>query len=116
MPIHNCKPEIWGYFKTGDIIRDSEDSIWGNTEFRIIGFHGNDYCPMVITKICGKFYPSGNPQLCNLNIRNARLFNAMKRPLIRMKKEALLKLLAKGNLEAKREFKIRVNTKTLNYV
>ena len=109
MPIQN-------YFKTGDIIRDSEDSIWGNTLFKIIGFHGNDYCPMVITNICGKFYPSGKPQLCNLDIRKVRLFNSANRPLRKMKKAVLLKLLAKGNLEAKREFKIRVNTKTLNYV
>lgn len=113
MPKDNDNPRVWRYFKRGDIVKDSEDSVWGNTKFEITGFHGNWYCPLLSTNICGKFYTSGNPQRCNLDVREARLINATHRPLKRLKKIPLLKLMSKGNVEARREFVMRVNTKTL---
>lgn len=113
MPRDNDNPKVWSYFKRGDIVEDSEDSVWGNTKFKITGFYGNWYCPLLSADICGKFYPSGNPQCCNLGVREARLINAPHRPFRNMKKVPLLKLMSKGNVEARREFVMRVNTKTL---
>ena len=111
MPIDNSNSKIWSYFKRGDIIKDCSESIWKDTKFEIISFSGNSYCPILVVRIRG--YKSGNSQICNLDVRNARLLDSMNRPFRVLKKEPLLRLLAKGNLEAKREFKIRVNTKTL---
>ena len=51
MPIDNDNPQVWSYFKRGDIVKDSEDSVWGNTKFEITGFHGNWYCPLLSTNI-----------------------------------------------------------------
>lgn len=113
MSFENTDSKIWKYFKIGDIVRDSDNSIWGNTEFEIYRFHGNWYCPLISTYICGKFYPSGNKQNCILDIRGVKLLNALHRPFRNMKKVALLKLMSKGNVEARREFIMRVNTKTL---
>nr|DAP89524.1 MAG TPA: hypothetical protein [Caudoviricetes sp.] len=113
MPSQNTDPKVWKYFKTGDIVRDSDDSVWGKTKFEITGFHGNWYCPMLSTNICGKFYPSGNPQRCNLGVREAKLISAPRRPFRNMPKKVLIKLMGKGNVEAKREFMMRLNTKSL---
>lgn len=113
MPKDNDNPQVWKYFKRGDIVKDSEDSVWGNALFEVTFFHGNWYCPMMSTNVIGKFYKSGRPQECNLDVREARLISARKRPFRKMKKIPLLKLMAKGNEEARREFTMRVNTKTL---
>ena len=113
MPFYNTDHKVWKYFKVGDIVRDGDDSVWGKTKFEIYGFHGNWYCPLLSAYIYNKFYPSGNKQKCNLDVREAKLINAPHRPFRNMKKVPLLKLMSKGNVEARREFLIRVNTKTL---
>lgn len=113
MPKNNNNPSIWGYLRLGDIVKDFKGSIFFNTTFEIIFFHGNCYCPMISTNICDKYYRNGNPKKCNLDARNVRLVDAPKRPFRKLNKVTLCKLVAKGNIEAKREFKIRVNTKTL---
>lgn len=113
MPKDNDNTNVWRYFKRGDIVRDSEDSTWGKTLFRITYFHGNWYCPMVSTEIVGKYYPSGKPQRCNLDVRFIKLISTSKRPYKKLPKKVLIKMMNKGNLEAKREFMIRLNTKTL---
>lgn len=103
----------WKYFKIGDIVKDSRDSIWGETRFVVVSLLGNWYCPILYSHIVGKFYPSGKPQECNLDARTARLINADKRPFKKVPKKVLLKIMNKGNLDAKREFMIRLNIKTL---
>lgn len=113
MPKNNDNPSVWGYLKPGDIVKDFKGSIWKDTTFEITFFHGNWYCPLVLTNICGRYYPNGNPERCNLYAREVRLVDAPKRPFRKLNKVTLCKLVAKGNIEAKREFKIRVNTKTL---
>lgn len=113
MPKENTDPKVWKYFKNGDTVRDSDDSVWGKTLFRITGFHGNWYCPLLSTDIIGKYYPSGKPQRCNLGVREAKLITAPKRPFRKMPKKVLIRLMGKGNMEAKREFMMRLNTKTL---
>lgn len=111
MPIENSNSKIWGYFKRGDIVKDSPESVWKDTKFEIISFSGNAYCPILVTKIHG--YNRNGNSICNLDAKNARLYSSVYRPFRSVKKQPLLKLLAKGNTEARREFKIRVNTKTL---
>lgn len=113
MPKDNDDPKVWKYFKRGDIVRDSDDSVWGKTKFEITSFHGNWYCPLLSANICGKFYPSGNPQRCNLDVRFVKLINSPIRPFRKIPKKVLLNLLRKGNVEAKREFMMRLNTKSL---
>lgn len=113
MSFENTDHKVWKYFKVGDIVIDGDDSVWGKTKFEIYGFHGNSYCPLLSTYICNKFYISGNKQKCNLNVREAKLINAFHRPFRNMKKIPLLKLMSKGNVEARREFLMRVNTKNL---
>lgn len=113
MPKDNDNPKVWKYFKRGDIVIDSPDSTWGNTKFVITFFHGNWYCPLLSVNICGKFYKSGRPERRNMYVPDVRLINATKRPFRKMKKIPLLKLMGKGNIEAKREVMMRINTKTL---
>lgn len=103
----------WKYFKIGDVVKDAHDSIWGETKFTVVSLLGNWYCPILYSHIMGKFYPNGKPQECNLDARSARLINSDNRPFRRVPKNVLLKIMKKGNIEAKREFMIRLNTKTL---
>lgn len=103
----------WKYFKIGDVVKDSSDSIWGNTKFVVKSFLGNWYCPILHCHIVGKFYRNGKPQECNIDARAARLINSDCRPLKKIPKNVLSKIMNKGNIEAKREFMIRLNTKTL---
>ena len=103
--------KIWKYFKIGDIIRDADDSIWGNKLFEIYSFHGNAYLPLVSVHFVGK--PKTNGNMCNFDIRETKLIRAPHRPFKNLKKSALIMLMRKGNIEAKREFMMRLNTKTL---
>lgn len=111
MGIVNTDPKVWKYFKHGDIVRDSDDSIWGKKLFEVHSFHGNWYCPLMSVYFCGK--PKTNGNMCNFDIREAKLITAPHRPFRKMNKKALIKLMGKGNVEARREFMMRVNTKTL---
>ena len=108
------KDNSFGIYKIGDIVRLKEkDGWWKNTSFEITAFHGNRYCPMCLTNIVGKFYSNGKPQQCNLDTRDITLLGSKKRPLRRIKKVLLIKLLQKNNVEAKREFLIRSNINQL---
>jgi len=107
----NNDNKIWRYLKKGDIIMDSKTSCWGNLKFEIYDFHGNWYCPLVSSYIIGKNYSSGRRDMCNLDARYVRLIGAVNRPFFKLNKISLAKLIAKGNIEAKRELKIRINLK-----
>lgn len=114
MKKNNSNHNVWGIFRVGDIVKDSKDSVWGNTKFEITYLHGNWYCPLLSADIIGKFHKNSNtPQRCNLDAREVRLVNSVKRPFRKIDKISLVKLMKKGNIEAKREFNIRLNTKTL---
>lgn len=103
--------KIFKYFKVGDIIKDCSDSTWGETKFVIQSFLGNCYLPLAHVVQFGK--PHTNRYKCNFDVRGIRLVGATNRPFRKIDKTKLLKLVAKGVLEAKREFKIRVNNKEL---
>ena len=107
----NNNPKIFKYFKVGDIIKDCPDSTWGETKFVIQSFFGNWYLPLVYVLQFGK--PDTNRYKCNFDVRGIRLVGAPNRPFRNLDKTKLLKLVAKGVVEAKREFKIRVNNKEL---
>jgi len=109
MPKENDNPVVWRYFKNGDIVRDSEDSIWGKKLFEIYYFHGNSYLPLVSAHFVGK--PKTNGNMCNFDLRELKLITAKNRPFKKLKKTALLKLMKKGNVEAKREMIMRINSK-----
>ena len=54
-----------------------------------------------------------NKYKCNFDVRELRLIGAVKRPLKKVEKKTLIRMMAKGVVEAKRELKIRVNNKEL---
>lgn len=99
------------YFKKGDIVIDFPGSVWGDKKFVVEGFHGNWYCPCASVLELGK--PDSNKYRCNFDTRNMRLVDADKRPMKNLDKRIIAKMMKNGILEAKREFLIRVNTKTL---
>lgn len=107
MGIKNTDPKIWKYFRHKDIVK--EESIWGNKLFEVNGFFGNSYCPLISVYMCGK--PRRNKNKCNFDVRLTKLITAPHRPFRKMSKEVLLKLMKKGNIEAKREFMMRINNK-----
>ena len=109
--MYNNDHKIFKYFKVGDIIKDCPDSIWGETEFVIQNFLGNWYLPIAHVLQVGN--PDTNRYKCNFDVRGIRLVDAYNRPFRNLDKKKLLKLIAKGVVEAKREFKIRVNNKEL---
>lgn len=99
--------KIHKYFQVGDIVVN--ESIWGNMLFIIHSFGGNTYLPEAYVHRYGK--PNTTKHSCNWDIRETTLVDSPKRPFRKFKKELLLKLLKKGNVEAKREFIIRANKK-----
>lgn|SRR5574344_1447631 len=109
--MENNNPEIYKYFKIGDVVLDYPDSCWRKTKFSIRSFYGNTYLPLVWAHQIGQ--PESNRYMCNLDVRCIRLVGAMKRPLMKVEKKALITMMNKGVVEAKREFMIRLNTKTL---
>ena len=54
-----------------------------------------------------------NKYKCNFDVRELRLIGAAKRPLKKVEKKTLIRMMSKGVIEAKRELKIRVNNKEL---
>lgn len=90
---------IHGIFKPGDIVVSRE--YFGNKKFRIVKLFGNAYCPIMFCRSVKK------DEIYNLFPGSCSLINAEKRPLKNIKMEIIVKLLRKGNLEAKREFIMR---------
>lgn len=107
----NTKLSVWKYFKIGDTIINSDDGIFQNKKFEIFGLHGNLYCPLLSVYFLGKNNKNGTRKKCNVCVQDAKLINAVKRPLKKMNKEGLIKMVNLGNLEAKREMMIRINNK-----
>lgn len=99
------------YFKKGDIVRDFPGSVWGDKKFIIEEFFGNWYCPRASVLELGKL--DSNKYRRNFDTRNMRLVGAAKRPMKKLDKRVIAKMMKNGIVEAKREFLIRVNTKTL---
>lgn len=103
----NTDKKVWRYFRRGDIVRCEE--IWGKKLFEVASFHGNWYCPLMTVYESGKPKTVGN--ICNFFVPNTKLITSPNRPFQRLPKKALVKLLAKGNEEAKRELIMRKNQK-----
>ena len=102
---------IYKYFQVGDIVKDCPESCWGETKFIIRSFYGNWYLPIAYVHQLGK--PDTNKYKCNFDVRELRLVGAAKRPLKKVEKKTLIRMMSKGVIEAKRELKIRVNNKEL---
>lgn len=109
MPKENNDSDIWKYFKNGDIIQDSKNSVWGNKLFEIYYFHGNSYSPLVSAFMIDK--PKSNENRFNFDIREIRLISSRVRPFGKLEKSVLIKLMQKNNIEAKREMIMRINAK-----
>lgn len=104
------KTGIWKYFRIGDIVINRE--IWGSKRrFVIDKLYGNAYCPIIDVHPINSPKTIGNT--CLFSPSMTTLVNASRRPLSKLKKEALLKLMKRGNVEAKREFMIRIFNKQL---
>lgn len=100
--------KYWKYLKKGDIVRN--ESVWGNKLFEVNSLHGNWYCPLITVYMLGK--PKKNENMCNFNANDTKLITTNNRPFKRLFKKNLLKLVSRGNIEARRELMIRVNTKS----
>lgn len=107
MGIINTDPKVWKYFRHGDIVKD--EYVWGNKLFKVHSFHGNWYCPLMSVYMCGK--PKTNGNMCNFDVRLTKLITSPHRPFRKIPKKTLVKLMSKGNVEAKREFIMRINSK-----
>lgn len=97
------KEGVHGYFKVGDIVRN--ESVWGKTLFLVHSLNGNKYQPILIVHFYGK--PLTNKNVCNFVLRDVKLMDSNTRPLMKIDKGVLVKLVSKGNVEAKRELIIR---------
>lgn len=97
--------------KIGDIVCDSKGSIWGSQRFIVNAFFGGASWRMLSTyKVDGKHTPGSE---VNLLQSNARIVDAQNRPFRNTDMRKLLKLITRGVLEAKRELKMRNNTKKI---
>lgn len=94
--------------RVGDIVQERE--LWGNKNFKVLSFHGNDYLLMATALEVGKEMRISN--LCNLEVRRLKLISFSPRLLSRLSRKTLTKLVAHGNVEARREMLLRINTKT----
>lgn len=109
MGIINTNLKIWKYFKHGDIVRC--ERVWGKMLFEVHSFHGNWYCPLMTVYMIGK--PKNSANMCNFDVREAKLISSSHRSFRKLDKDNLLKLVSKGNGEAKRELIMRLNSKRL---
>ena len=96
------------HFRVGDIIICKP--MWGDKKFIVDKMYGNYYCPILDSHEFGKDRQISN--VCLLNPNLCKLVDA-KRPLSKLNKVLLMKLFKRGNIEAKREFEIRVYNKQL---
>lgn len=92
-------------FQVGDIV--TWDEVWGKQKFIVDKMTGNDYCPTLHVYFFGK--PQNNKWRCNINAKRAQLVGSIKRPLKNLNQDFLMKLIRKGNKEAKRELIFRTN-------
>ena len=101
---------IWKYFKIGDIVKYPE--IWGDDKiFQVYKLSGNSYSPILNVYFYNK--PKTTSNLCNFDARKAKLYDSPRRPFRKLSLSNLVKIMNKGNVEAKREFLIRVQHKRL---
>lgn len=98
--------------KKGDIVCDFEESTWGSQKFIIDQFFGNNYCFMISTHKIGM---NNRGAIVNILAHHARLVDAPNRPFRNTDIKVLLKLIQRGIVEAKRELKMRNNTKKIFY-
>lgn len=94
--IHKC-------FKVGDIVKC--EAIWGNKLFTVHGFGGSAYLPELYVHFHGK--PQTVSNTCNFDLRITKLVDSEKRPLKKIDKKIIIKMIKKGNEEAKRELIMR---------
>ena len=94
---------IHKYFKKGDIVKNEE--IWGNQLFIVHGFGGNTYLPELYVHFYGK--PENITNSCNFDLRMTKLVDSPKRPLRKIDKKIIIRMIKKGNEEAKRELIMR---------
>lgn len=97
------------FFKVGDVIKCPK--LFGKKLFTIIALMGNEYCPMLHCYYSDKENTMANR--VNIYEPLAELFIAKNRALKKIDKVMLLKLVAKKNVEARRELKMRINLKKL---
>lgn len=108
MGVTNTDKGVWRYFRQGDIVRC--EYVWGRTLFEVHGFHGNEYCPLLTVYMLGK--PRDTAHMCNFDVRKTKLIAASQRPLKGVPSRVqLLKMMAAGNIDARRELMIRLNAK-----
>jgi len=101
---------IWKYFKIGDIVKYPE--VWGDNKlFQVYKLSGNSYLP--ILNVCCLNKPKTCSNLCNFDARKVKLYDSPHRPFRKLSLPNLIKIMNKGNVEAKREFLIRVQHKNL---
>lgn len=94
---------IHKYFKKGDIVKNED--IWGDELFVIHGFGGNSYNPELYVHFYGKIHNVANT--CNFSVKMTKLVDSEKRPLKKIDKKILIRMIKKGNEEAKRELIMR---------
>lgn len=107
----NNDPQKFKYFRIGDLVMDYEGSCWKRRIFRIASFFGEKYCPMCLAYFAGREECWNTHS--NLCIKDIRLVGARRRPLSKVTQSVLITLMKHGNVEAKREFIIRSNSKLL---
>ena len=101
---------VFKYFKIGDYVINK--GVWGTKKkFIIDKMYGNAYCPILDVHPAYESKTNGNT--CLFDIFMTKLVGARKRPLAKLKKEVVMKMMRKGNVEAKREFLIRAYNKQL---
>lgn len=96
-------------YKVGDVVKC--EKVWGDKLFIIYEIRGNEYLLIASSYFLNK--PQINKNMCNLVVKELTLINSNFRPFKNIDKIPLLKMVKKDNIEAVREFKIRVNNKTL---
>lgn len=101
---------IFKYFKIGDYVINKE--IWGSKKkFVIDKMYGNAYCP--IFDVHPAYESKTNGNTCLFTVSMTKLVGASKRPFAKLKKDIVMKMMRRGNVEAKREFLIRAYNKQL---
>lgn len=101
---------IFKYFKKGDYVINK--GVWGTKKkFVVDEMYGNAYCPILDVHPACESKTNGNT--CLFRVSMTKLVDAPKRPFAKLKKEVVMKMLRKGNVEAKRELLIRAYNKQL---
>jgi len=95
----------WRYFKIGDVVTN-ETSFGKKKRFVIISMRGNSYCPLIDVHPIFK-----EKVVCTFIPSLMKLVDSPNRPFRRLKRDVLLKVNKKGNVEAKREITMRLYNK-----